>query len=107
MILQETTIPEAVARIERVGLTHTFDLLRSLHVFCGDRMGFTAIRSESTDSPLHRWHEALAAYLAAVIYTQHGNPELKARLTAPCETMAKAVTEAAKRRMRPEPEPVP
>ena len=69
-------------------------------------MGFTALETPDTDSPLYRWHEALESYLGAVIYAHNKNPDLKERLTTPYESIARAVRDA-RRRPPKEPEPEP
>jgi hypothetical protein len=97
LVLKTAALPEAAPHIERLGLTSMFDLLGKTHVVYGERMGFTALKPGDTDSPLYRWHEALEAYLGAVVFTQKKNPELKAKLTAPYEETAKAIREAKKR----------
>jgi hypothetical protein len=97
MILKTAALPEAQPHIERLKLTELFDLLKRTHVVYGERMGFTALKPGDTESPLYRWHEALEAYLGAVVFTQKKNPELKATLTAPYDETAKAIRDARKR----------
>jgi hypothetical protein len=97
MVLKTADLPEAKPHIERLGLTDLFDLLKKTHAVYGERMGFTALKPGDTESPLYRWHEALEAYLGAVVFTQKKNPELKAKLTAPYNETAKAIRDARKR----------
>jgi hypothetical protein len=105
MVLKTAALPEAQPHIERLVLTGMFDLLKKTHVVYGERMGFTALKPGDTDSPHYRWHEALEAYLGAVVCTQKKNPELKAKLTAPYDETAKAIR-AARKRAQKQPEAV-
>ena len=97
MILKTAAMTEARAHLERLGLSDLFDLLERTHVVYGERMGFTTIEVADTESPLYRWHEALESYLGAVVYVHNRNPDLKARFTAPYETVAQAVRDAKRR----------
>ena len=101
MLLNIAAQAGTLPHIECLGLTGLFDLLEKTHKVYGERMGFSALQAADIASPLFRWHEALEAYLGAVVYAQNKNPDLRDKLSAPYKSIAQAVRDARRRPRQP------
>jgi hypothetical protein len=91
IFLQKTKEPKLAAAIETLHFEVFVDFIEKTHREYGRRMGYTT--ADQTPSALSVWHDALEAYLSAVI-AKHPRGALRDQLTSPYEEMANAAREA-------------